>query len=90
MQQKVAVLVQRFRPAATGRGEDSSFYYDLDTTVDASLFPSHMLRAKVEPDVTDARVRVQGQGLVTLPRAKMTAAMKKDVNGKCRVYDDSF
>jgi hypothetical protein len=90
MQQKVAVLVQRFRPAVTGRGEDSSFYYDLDTTVDAFLFPSHMLRAKVEPGVTDARVRVQGQGLVTLPRAKMTAAMKKDVNGKCRVYDDSF
>mmetsp|Transcript_37379 Transcript_37379/g.75768 ORF Transcript_37379/g.75768 Transcript_37379/m.75768 type:complete len:91 (+) Transcript_37379:467-739(+) len=90
MQQKVAVLVQRFRPSATGRGEDSSFYYDLDTTVEPFLFPSHMLRAKVQPVVGDVKVRVQGQGLVAVPRAKMTVAMKKDVNGKCRVYDDSF
>ena len=76
MQQKLAVLVQRFRPSATGRGEDSSFYYDLDTTVEPFLFPSHMLRAKVQPVVGDVKVRVQGQGLVAVPRAKMAVAMK--------------
>ena len=76
--------------SATGQGEDSFFYYDLDTTVGPFLFPSHMLRAKVQPVVGDVEVRVRGQGRVAVPRAKMTVATKKDVNGKCRVYDDSF
>ena len=90
MQQNVAVLLQRFRSSATGRGEDSYFYYDLDTSVEPFLFPSHLLRAKVQPVVGDVKVRVQGQRLMAVPRAKMAVAMKKDVNGKCRVYDDPF
>ena len=49
-----------------------------------------MLRAKVQPVLGDVKVRAQGQGLVAVQHAKMTVTMKKDVNGKCRVYDDSF
>ena len=75
----------------TGRGQDSSFYFNLDTTIPSFFFPSHLLRSKVEPEMSTRSVRAaSGRGFVPVDRAKITAEMKKEVNGKCRVYDVSF
>ena len=86
-----AVKVQRFRPEVTGRGQDSSFYFNLDTTIAPFFFPSHLLRSKVEPEMSTRSVRAEsGRGFVEVERAKITAEMKKEVNGKCRIYDESY
>ena len=41
---KQAVMVTRLRPAATGRGGNSTRLFELDTTIRPSLIPCHLIR----------------------------------------------
>ena len=89
--QRKAIKVQRLRPEVTGRGQDSSFYFTIDSTIAPFFFPSHLLRSKVDPEMSTRNVRAgSGRGFVGVERAKITAEVKREINGKCRVYDNSF
>ena len=89
-----AVMVKRLRPAATGRGADSTRFFEVDTTLLPFLIPCHLIR------VGKIKLLQQAASRVRLARAcsssnssnagavqyELKAEIKSKIYERCRIW----